>query len=77
MAGLLIKDLPKQLHRLLKQRATLARRSMAREALVLLEEAVRDRAGPATLEEVDAWRTHGTKPLSDALLREARLGGRP
>ncbi|CAN5689208.1 hypothetical protein BH10CHL1_BH10CHL1_13650 [soil metagenome] len=37
MAGLLIRDLPNQLHRKLRERAQQNRRSMAKEALSLLE----------------------------------------
>ncbi len=40
MAGLLIRDLPNQLHRKLRERAQQNRRSMAKEALSLLERAL-------------------------------------
>ncbi|MBW2524713.1 MAG: Arc family DNA-binding protein [Deltaproteobacteria bacterium] len=77
MPGLLIKDLPPHLHDALKARAELNRRSMGREALVILEDALSDGAGPPTLEEIDRWRVRGRKPLSQELLDRARGSGRP
>ena len=77
MPGLVIKDLPPALHRRLKARASAHRRSLAREVLVLLEEALGDRAGPPTLVEVDALRVHGARPLTPRLLEAARGLGRP
>ncbi len=44
MPGLLIKDFPPELHRRLKQEATRHHRSMTRQALALLEQAL---AAPA------------------------------
>ena len=40
MPGLLIRDVPQELHRRLKGRAARNRRSLAKEALVLLETAL-------------------------------------
>lgn len=77
MPGLLIKDLPDRLHARLKARAALHRRSLAREALVILESALLDEAGPPTLEEIDALRVRGTHPLTDTILDRARTTGRP
>lgn len=77
MPGLLIKDLPPRLHRRLRERAKASRRSLAREAIVILEEALDERAGPPTLEEVDRMRQAGARPLTDALIEEARTRGRP
>ncbi len=77
MAALLIKDLPDDLHKRLKSRATASHRSMGREALVILHEALDDRAGPPPLTEVDAIRVKGRGRLTDAMLEEARKSGRP
>ena len=76
MPGLLIKDLPEELHKRLKSRAAASQRSMGREALVILRQALDDRAGPPTLDEVDAMRVTGRAPLTDAILHEARNSGR-
>ncbi len=77
MPGLLIKDLPKDLHRLLKERAAAHHRSMSREALLILEGSLRDRAGPPTLAEIDNLRVRGDRPLTQRLLDLARDSGRP
>ncbi len=76
MPGLLIKDLPSDLHRRLRARATAMRRSLGREALCILEEALDDRAGPRALAEIDRLRQVGQRPLTDALIRAARRDGR-
>jgi hypothetical protein len=44
MAGLLIKDLPKDLHRNLRARATANRRSLSSEAITILETVLHARA---------------------------------
>lgn len=77
MPGLLIKDLPPEVHARLKARARANRRSMGREALVLLEAALSGRAGPPTLETIDRLRVHGRSPLTPAILEEASDKGRP
>lgn len=77
MTALVIKDLPDDLHERLKARAVASHRSMGREALVILHEALDDRAGPPTLDEVDGMRVHGGNQLTDAILEEARKNGRP
>lgn len=77
MPGLLIKDLPNHVHARLKARAAVHRRSMSREALVILERALGDGAGPPTLEEIDAMRVRGTRLLTQDLIDEARESGRP
>ena len=76
MPGILIKDLPEELHKRLKSRASASHRSMARDVLVILQEALDDRAGPPTLDEVDAMRVVGRAPLTDTILEEARTSGR-
>ncbi|MBI5508205.1 MAG: hypothetical protein HY903_05580 [Deltaproteobacteria bacterium] len=76
MPGLLIKDLPARLHRRLRARAAAMHRSLGREALVILEEALDARAGPRGLAEIDALRQRGSRPLTDALLEAARKESR-
>ena len=72
MAGLLIKDLPSDLHRKLKARAAANRRSLSGEAITILESALSDRSGPPRLEEIDALRTRGARPLRQTLIDRAR-----
>lgn len=72
MAGLLIKDLPVALHRQLKARAAANRRSLSAEALTILESALAGRPEPPTLEEIDRMRVRGARPLTDAILEQAR-----
>ena len=76
MAGLMIRDLPSELHERLKERARTHRRSLSREAIVILEEALGDRAGAPLLEEVDELRIRGARPLTQELLDDAREAGR-
>jgi len=77
MPGLLIKDLPEEIHLRLKKRAAAHRRSMSKEALSILDEGLRDRAGPPSLAELDELRIRGTRPLTQRLLDRARTVGRP
>ena len=77
MPALLIRDLPDELHRKLKERAAANHRSMSRELLVVLEEALHESAGPPPLAAVDRMRVTGTKPLTQELLDQARREGRP
>ncbi len=77
MPGLLIKDLPPKVHARLKARARAHRRSLSSEALILLEAALTERAGPPTLEEIDRLRIRGQAPLTDAILEAALRSGRP
>ena len=72
MAGLLIKDLPRELHRKLKARAAANRRSLSGEALTILESALDDRSGPRTLAEIDRLRVRGLRPLTDEIVERAR-----
>ena len=76
MSGLLIKNLPPGLHRRLRERAKTSHRSLSSEALSILEEALDERAGPPALEEVDAMRQTGARPLTDRLIARARVEGR-
>jgi plasmid stability protein len=77
MPGLLIKDLPKRLHSRLKRRASLHRRSLSAEAILLLEQALEDRAGPPSLAEIDQLRITGVHRLTQEIIDAARENGRP
>jgi hypothetical protein len=72
MAGLLIKDFPPALHRRLKEVAARHHRSMTREALVLLDEALQ-RAEPS-----GHWPppVKGRMPLTKRLIDWAKREGR-
>lgn len=74
---MLIKEVPDNLHRRLKERAAANRRSLSREVLVMLETAMAEPAGPPTLEEIDRLRVTGARPLTQDLLDRARAAGRP
>lgn len=76
MPGLLIKNLSPDLHRRLRARAAASHRSLSSEALIILQEALDERAGPPSLEEVDALRQTGARPLKDRLVERARREGR-
>jgi plasmid stability protein len=77
MPGILLKEVPALLHRRLKARAGRHRRSLSSEALLILEEALADRAGPPSLQEIDDLRVRGRRPLSQDLVDEGRHEGRP
>ena len=72
MSGLLIKELPKDLHRKLKARASANRRSLSGEAITILETVLHDRSGPPTLDEIDRLRVHGRRPLRQDIIDRAR-----
>lgn len=76
MPGLLIRNLPKNLHERLKERALLNRRSISMEACSIIEQVLDDRAGSPTLAEIDRIRIRGKMPLTQELLDEARQEGR-
>jgi len=72
MPGLLIKDLPPELHRKLTEQAAQHHRSMTKEGLALLERAAgeekRSKDVPPPFE--------GRFPLTDKLIDQARREGR-
>jgi plasmid stability protein len=72
MSGLLIKELPKDLHRKLKARALANRRSLSGEAITILETVLHNRSGPPTIEEIDRLRVHGRRPLRQEIIDLAR-----
>jgi plasmid stability protein len=73
----MIRDLPPELHERLKERAKANRRSLGKEALVILEEALGAGGWPPTIEELDKLRVRGARPLTQDMLDEARETGRP
>jgi len=77
MASLTIRGLPPELHERLKERARVNRRSLGKEALVILEGALATRGWPPSIEELDKLRIRGPKTLTQDLLDEARESGRP
>tara|TARA_A100001037_G_scaffold270409_1_gene265211 strand:+ start:180 stop:398 length:219 start_codon:yes stop_codon:yes gene_type:complete len=71
MASLVLKSLPDELHAQLKQSATANRRSMAQEAISLLER------GLGTPPPQPLPKPHrGKRPLTDAFLNQAKFKGR-
>jgi antitoxin FitA len=76
MPGILIKDVPDDLHRQLKARAAANRRSLSSEALTILEQSLDGRAGQASLEQIDRARIRGKKPLGQSVIDRARRTGR-
>lgn len=77
MASLTIPNLPPDLLNRLKERAKANRRSLGKEALVILEEALGTRGWPPTIDELDKLRVRGARPLTQEMLDEARETGRP
>lgn len=81
MANLTLKGIPDDLYDQLKARAAENRRSLNSEAIVALENAVREgRAGygPLSLAEIRAFRaTLDVPPLTDEFLERAIGEGRP
>lgn len=72
MAGLLIKDLPPELHQALKEQAARHHRSMTKEVVVLLERALRQRDHSEHL----APPFKGRFPLTDEFIDRAKRDGR-
>ena len=75
MPGLLLKNIPPELHEKLRERAKLNRRSMSAEALVILEMALACRRRP-TLEEIDRKRIRLDPPLTEEEIDRAKKMGR-
>lgn len=75
MPGLLIKNVPPEVHRRLKLAAQRSRRSMTSEALVLLENALLDEE--LHLIEPERWPLfRGRVPMTKALADRAKHTGR-
>ena len=77
MPGLLIKNVPPELHEALKRRAARNHRSLMKEALAVLEAALAGRANRPSAAEMKRLRVRGAKRLTDAIIRRARTTGRP
>jgi plasmid stability protein len=74
MPGLLIRDLPDDLHQKLKERAASNRRSLAKETLVILETALR---GADVVETLEPPIPHkGRFQLTDEWIDQAKREGR-
>ena len=72
MTGLVIKDLPEKLHRQLKERASRHHRSMTKEVLAMLEQALaKDAVSPPV-----APPFRGGFALTDNFIDRARREGR-
>lgn len=69
MPALVLKNIPDELHRMLKIQAELSRRSMTGQAIFLLQQGV-DAYNPASGMLVPPFK--GKRPLTDALLAEAK-----
>jgi Antitoxin FitA-like, ribbon-helix-helix len=77
MPGLMIRNLPPDLHEQLKNRAKAHRRSLTAEVVVILQESLNDRAGSRRLEDVDRLRVRGARPLTQDIVDAGRETGRP
>ncbi len=77
MPGVLIKDMPKELHELLRKRAERNHRSLNKEALSMLEQMLLSERPRPSAEYFDRVRVRGKVPLTAALLRRAKTLGRP
>jgi hypothetical protein len=73
--GLLIKDVPVELHRRLKELARSNRRSMTKQALVLLERGLGEGHLRISLRDVQPVRAKVT--VTDELIEQAVRQGRP
>jgi len=74
MPGLLIRDLPDDLHQKLKERAARNRRSLANETLVILEAVLRDMSSTETPEPPIPYKGHFQ--LTDEWIDQAKREGR-
>jgi plasmid stability protein len=74
MPGLLIRDLPDDLHQKLKERAARNRRSLAKETLVILEKALRDMRAVQNPEPPAPHK--GQFQLTDEWIDQAKREGR-
>jgi hypothetical protein len=74
MPGLLIRDLPDDLRQKLKERAARNRRSMTREALVILETALSDTYKVGAITPPTPY--HGRFLLTDEWINQAKREGR-
>ena len=71
MAAIVLKDVPEELHRRLREQAERNRRSMSQELLTIMEEALRPLPPLAPVKPVKTKR-----PFTQAWLRKAMREGR-
>ena len=74
MPTLVIKDLPAELHRRLKEEAERTHRSMTKEAIYLMESALQGEATPPQVREMPAP-YKGPKPLTDKMIQKWKRKG--
>jgi plasmid stability protein len=80
MATLTVKNIPDDLYEKLKQRAKAHHRSVNREIIVCIQEALESRRmdPESFVARIEALhRQMQTPPLTDKMLRQARVDGRP
>ena len=79
MASITLKDIPRSVHRALKQRAEEHGRSLNKEALACLEHAVAPAKVDVAALLLDLRLHRASLPgrLDDRLIREAKTAGRP
>lgn len=80
MPSLTIKNVPEHLYQHLKRQAQNNRRSLNSEILMCLEQTLQNRPqnAQATLDRIRALRQKTAKhPLTDEVLQQAKLNGRP
>ena len=76
MPVVLIGDLPEDIYRKLKARAAANRRSLAGEALALLEGALAEPVAKPSLEDIKAIRVNPHRPITSEFIRKAIREGR-
>jgi plasmid stability protein len=74
MPTLVIKDLPAELHRRLKEEAEKTHRSMTKEAIYLMETALQGEPGATQARELPAP-YQGSKPLTDKMIQKWKRKG--
>jgi plasmid stability protein len=74
MASLVIKDLPPELHRRLKEEALKAHRSMTKEAIYLMEAGLQEKPAQEQAQEIPAP-YRGKKPLTDKMIQKWKRQG--
>ena len=74
MASLVIKNLPTEFYRRLKEEALKARRSMTKEAIYLMEAGLQENPGQVQARELPAP-YHGKKPLTDQMIQKWKRQG--
>ena len=76
MPDLIIRKVPAEMHKQLKRRAARNHRSLTKEALAILESALREDPERPTLAAIDRLRVKPRKPITAAFIRRAIRQGR-